>query len=638
MTASRTSRMVPSVSLGTKGIKSVCSRTSNSASASPRAQRQDDIVRHSPRRCTRILQSNTQGRDLSSVPCRIPLTDLTEGEQDGGDLTGERNVAFTRTDTGSDYGGSNSSFELGSKEVSDEHSSVSNEEVLPDVDSLHCDDNQGNGGSLEAAKRGYNLVTRTQRDAREECDLRRKRRVIARDFTAEALRGMGCCVRMQCFDKADHAYLSAQITRVLAMNQTDRRDVLSRMYDDKVNTFVFNGRRVCTWFLERAFGFSRYMQANVKQTPKSEPLKRQSKLPRLSDAEQRDSVICFLERLAETVGDTMPDKKEQHLPYFRKDQVFQSFVSDFQKLNGSKRLPSQSYFYAVWKKDCAQIKVRKTHRFTKCGDCEMLRDALERKGTDAKAAAALRLKKMEHNAMVAAERREYAKKCHKAILYPNDYCSIIVDGADQSAFGLPHFRVKVKETRGHAIAVKLIGILEHAATKVLSLYLLTEQYESGANTIIESIHRNLTRRALRVSLPSTLFVQLDNCSRENKNRFLFAYLESLVAWGVFCEVFASFLPIGHTHADIDQAFSCTSGRLRGNNAVTMDDMMMELTKSYTPEPQVSQLKGVINFSGLCRATKCLVNVTGFTAYPYFTFSARQMKALPQDRPFTTLLA
>lgn len=64
----------------------------------------------------------------------------------------------------------------------------------------------------------------------------------------------------------------------------------------------------------------------------------------------------------------------------------------------------------------------------------------------------------------------------------------------------------------------------------LTLFTLTEEYEAGANHIIERIHCIFGRRDYS-SLPSTLFIQMENWTRENKIRCLFWYLEILVAWG-----------------------------------------------------------------------------------------------------------
>ena len=51
--------------------------------------------------------------------------------------------------------------------------------------------------------------------------------------------------------------------------------------------------------------------------------------------------------------------------------------------------------------------------------------------------------------------------------------------------------------------------------------------------------------------------------RENKNRYLFAYFKSLVDCGIFEHIYLNFLPVGHTHCDIDQLFSRVATFLKG---------------------------------------------------------------------------
>lgn len=60
-----------------------------------------------------------------------------------------------------------------------------------------------------------------------------------------------------------------------------------------------------------------------------------------------------------------------------------------------------------------------------------------------------------------------------------------------------------------------------------------------------------TRRALQAiavakggRLPPVLYVQLDNCSRENKNWVMLSYLSTLVQLGVVAKVQLGFLPVG----------------------------------------------------------------------------------------------
>ena len=134
-----------------------------------------------------------------------------------------------------------------------------------------------------------------------------------------------------------------------------------------------------------------------------------------------------------------------------------------------------------------------------------------------------------HYDHVATERKAYKMNKDNAKINPSEFMSIVMDGADQSAFGIPHCVTMTKDTKGHSIKVKLIGILEHGPENNASLYTMTENFETGANHLIECLHRYLNERNSRAGLPNTLTIQLDNCTRENKNRYMMAYLESLVS-------------------------------------------------------------------------------------------------------------
>ncbi|CEM29264.1 unnamed protein product [Vitrella brassicaformis CCMP3155] len=61
---------------------------------------------------------------------------------------------------------------------------------------------------------------------------------------------------------------------------------------------------------------------------------------------------------------------------------------------------------------------------------------------------------------------------------------------------------------------------------------------------------------------------MDNCTGENKNQYIFAYASLPVHLGAFKEVTVNFLPVGHTHEDIDQLHSVTSKTLRVSRFAT----------------------------------------------------------------------
>ncbi len=217
------------------------------------------------------------------------------------------------------------------------------------------------------------------------------------------------------------------------------------------------------------------------------------------------------------------------------------------------------------------------------------------------------------------ERLEYAKKRDQAIRNPSKFCSFIIDGADQSAYGLPHLVHNTKAMRGEKLKVRLIGVKEHLVVPNIFFYLMTEEFDTGANHVIEAVHRFLANKAKQGTIPPCLYVQADNCSRENKNRYFMGYFEMLVARGIVKDVYVSFLPVGHTHEDIDQVFSRTSAHLRCHNAVTISDLADELAVSYTPRPKVARLAAVANFSGLLENSDCLYTLPPWTSNQYFHF-------------------
>lgn len=63
------------------------------------------------------------------------------------------------------------------------------------------------------------------------------------------------------------------------------------------------------------------------------------------------------------------------------------------------------------------------------------------------------------------------------IMHSDMFCSVILAGADQSAFDLPHFLVKTKQAREHGLNVKLIGILEHGKPHRASFFSMPEEWK-----------------------------------------------------------------------------------------------------------------------------------------------------------------
>ena len=495
---------------------------------------------------------------------------------------------------------------------------------------------ESNVGSLPRRRYDSSKRRRQQDEPPPELpiDVRKKQKVkdiIRRG--AEAARDEKCC-GAHCFRSVgDVEFLLEKRKELLSPTKTRaaRKLYALEVYDKKTRRFVFDGVPVCFRFMIAAFNYSNDTLCGVAGTPGARSTATVAPLPRLTGAPKQTSIVHFLRQIAETQGDHMPDRVETHLTYRRPQQVYEILKDSWMQWappgQTTERIVSFSYFVRVWKSECPHIKTRKTHRFSLCDLCETLKDAIEKCGTNMIASKPHRDMLMSHYTSIRKARDVYRESQTRAAQFPGEYCSIIVDGANQEAFSLPHFHHKMKaESTGYSIEMGLIGLIEHLPGQVRSVRLFTmaEDMETGSNHVIEVIHRWLQEKEERGVLPSRLLVQLDNCSRENKNRYLLAYFETLVAYGVFMEVRASFLPKGHTHEDIDQVFSRTAEALRPVDAITLNDLHTILRGAYTPRPTVSHVSNVANIRDALRKDEVLLPINGLaiTQYHFFIFSRR----------------
>ena len=77
----------------------------------------------------------------------------------------------------------------------------------------------------------------------------------------------------------------------------------------------------------------------------------------------------------------------------------------------------------------------------------------------------------------------------------------------------------------------------------------------------------------RKPLPRKLYLHLDNSAKDNKNKYLMAFLSLLTARGVSKETQAGFLLVGHTHENIDAYFSHLLKALKSKNKFVLADLM-----------------------------------------------------------------
>jgi hypothetical protein len=247
-------------------------------------------------------------------------------------------------------------------------------------------------------------------------------------------------------------------------------------------------------------------------------------------------------------------------------------------------IASFSHFNAVWNnaedkryKKC--IKLRKWMPFAKCDTCANHRQGMAATKCPAEKGR-LKALQSEHLERVKRERLSYLVRQRLSIMYPERYLSLIIDGADSSGMALPHLA-----ERSHAsdatpkIKMHILGCIAHGRDTYA--FTCPPHIAQGHNITIQVIDRVLLDILDKEgAIAPILHIQLDNTTKQNKGRFLMAYLAYLVQEGVIKEAYCNFLPVGHTHEDIDQFFSRVSVYCRHHNAPDPEALRECVRRSY----------------------------------------------------------
>jgi len=261
-------------------------------------------------------------------------------------------------------------------------------------------------------------------------------------------------------------------------------------------------------------------------------------------------------------------------------------------------------FTAVWTNldewpHMAKFVVRKWMPFAKCDTCSEIREAIQVTKDSAEKRRLLK-RQGQHLRFVRRERQAYENNRTEGFMQSEDVLSLIVDGADASRFSLPHFAHNSHATSAKwQLRMHILGCIAHGRDTYA--YTIPSHIAQGNNVTIQVVHYVLLDiKGKDGKLPRTLKLQLDNTTKQCKSKKLFGYLGFLVYSGVFKLVEVSFLPVGHTHEDIDQFFSRISVYLRSHNAVSRTKLGAAIHRSYTKygkHPIVDHWDRVANISG-----------------------------------------
>ncbi|KAL3679359.1 hypothetical protein R1sor_022315 [Riccia sorocarpa] len=202
-----------------------------------------------------------------------------------------------------------------------------------------------------------------------------------------------------------------------------------------------------------------------------------------------------------------------------------------------------------------------------------------------------------HRQQQGEERATSGRRHNKSLHCPEEDAYISIDGMDQNNTILPHF-VKVPKSLDLAslVGVHLVGAMIYHRTFRTKVFATYKNVRSDSNLTVSIIHRIIMD--WEGPLPPTLYIQLDNTVRENKNANVFAYLAMLIDKKIFRKIKVGFLMVGHTHDHVDQIFSRFSVALRKRQAFTMPELRMVIQESYSPSPSFEVLEETWDFKNI----------------------------------------
>lgn len=113
---------------------------------------------------------------------------------------------------------------------------------------------------------------------------------------------------------------------------------------------------------------------------------------------------------------------------------------------------------------------------------------------------------------------------------------------DQNKTNLPYLRKASKSTSSlFRLRTHLTGVLDHTRCeygKQVFVFVDILQWPHDSNLTISILNRVLVLHMDRNNgqLPPVLYVQMDNTSRENKNKYVLGYFSYLIEAGIFRKV------------------------------------------------------------------------------------------------------
>jgi hypothetical protein len=464
---------------------------------------------------------------------------------------------------------------------------------LPHVDGL---------SNLQSYPRTYSMANRTRASFRQRQRGEGRAQKVTLESTRAAKQKGGC--KNNCLQDVDEGVILDQ--RYMAwgpkynVRATWIRQMLQSFYTqtsglerDKFVTKL-DGQVVCNACYATALGYSQRRFKDLKTLNRvyGRVAAIHGNTCSLREKANVSAAIACFDSFVKEAGDPQPNRPFRRkvdnaivplilLPMqTQKMDVFHCINEEVKKIADGSTI-SISSFRKLWQKHFPHVHIPPHSRFSKCYHCWEYKSAMEGT-TNLAAKEQAKALFIEHIFQQMAERRDYWAFKRSCYLSPEMFMCIIVDGMDQNSTMVPKMHQSVKNMEYRFVKTHLCGALVHGIGLYCDFWFDAHHKHDSNQVITTLLHVIQDVKRLKGFLPPSLRIQADNCTRENKNIYMFALCATLVGLCIFKEVSLSFLLVGHTHEDIDQRFSCISSVLRRHDINSMKEMFNLVESGSSP--------------------------------------------------------
>ena len=299
-------------------------------------------------------------------------------------------------------------------------------------------------------------------------------------------------------------------------------------------------------------------------------------------------------------GEQNPTNDSIYIPkYVAKSSLYSMYQFDWisRKLNASE-LPSTSSFYNIFDSQFSHVKFLKQTILGRCDFCMSIPTQKSKITSEVDKNAFLEAC-AQHRELYTRERTAYSNRTFTSKTHPEQMLHLAFDCPD--GYDVPHIIPVTKETSNlPKVSISAVGTINHSA-QIRDYMFFLDEYKKDSNLMLTCFYLHILQHfSTTGNHPPILWLQADNCFKENKNRWMMGFCYWLVHIGWFREIMISMLPPGHTHIDIDQMFSTLSMFLDRHSVEFIADILQAVNSAYKKEntkPKAAFLPVVFNFVG-----------------------------------------